>query len=206
MPKPVLLVTRKLPPTVEARAARDYQTHLNADDELWASDGAEIVRRAKETGAGGILCAGGDRLDAAVIGALPGSVRAIVTFSAGVEHIDLRAAAARGIAVANTPDVLSVATAEVAMLLLLAAARRAGEAERMVRASAWTGWAPTQLLGVTLEGKRLGVLGMGRIGRSLARMARGFGMEIHYRNRTRLPGEPVPLHAHPRRGGDAQVA
>lgn len=189
MPKPVLLVTRKLPPSVEARAARDYQAQLNADDALWAWDGAEMVRRAREVGAEGILCSGGDRLDAAVIGALPDSLRAIVTFSAGIEHIDLRAAAARGIAVANTPDVLSVATAETAMLLLLTAARRAGEGERMLRAGAWAGWAPTQLLGVTLEGKRLGVLGMGRIGRELARMARGFGMEIHYRNRTRLPGE-----------------
>ncbi|MBR0666160.1 D-glycerate dehydrogenase [Roseomonas hellenica] len=184
MAKPALLLTRKFPEAVEARATRDYAARLNADDALWAGDGAELVRRAD--GAAGILCAAGDRLDAATIAALPDSVKIIATFSVGTDHIDLKAAAARGILVANTPDVLSVATAEIAMLLILMAARRAGEAERMVRAKAWEGWAPTQLIGVTLEKKRLGILGMGRIGRALAEMARGFGMEIHYRNRSRL--------------------
>src|SRR5208283_5785222 len=88
---------------------------------------------------------------------------------------------ARGIQVCNTPDVLSVATAECAMLLILAAARRFGEGERLVRSGTWQGWAPTQLLGTQISGRRLGIFGMGRIGREIARMARGFGMEIHYR-------------------------
>ncbi len=189
MAKPVLLVTRKLPEAIEARAARDYDARLNPDDGLWAADGAEIARRAREAGAAGIFGAAGDSLDAACIGALPGSVRIVTTFSVGTDHIDTAAAKARGIVVTNTPEVLSFATAECAFTLLLMAARRAGEGERMVRAGKWEGWAPTQLLGVTLEGKRLGILGMGRIGRELAAMARGFRMEIHYRNTRRLPPE-----------------
>jgi lactate dehydrogenase-like 2-hydroxyacid dehydrogenase len=187
MQKPVLLVTRKLPEAIEARAARDYDARLNPQDEPWSRDGAGIARRAAETGAAGILCAAGDPMGAATIQALPASVKAIATFSVGHDHLDLAAAKARGIAVTNTPDVLSFATAETAMTLLLMAARRAGEGERMVRAGRWTGWAPTQLMGVTLEGKRLGILGYGRIGQEMAKMARGFSMEIHYRNRHRLP-------------------
>ena len=189
MAKPVLLVTRKLPEAIEARAARDYDARLNPDDAMWATDGAEIARRATEAGAAGILGAAGDKLDAACIGGLPDSVKIITTFSVGFDHVDLSAAKARGIAVTNTPDVLSFATAETAFTLLLMAARRAGEGERMVRAGKWEGWAPTQLLGVTLEGKRLGILGMGRIGRELAAMTRGFRMEVHYRDVQPLPPE-----------------
>jgi lactate dehydrogenase-like 2-hydroxyacid dehydrogenase len=183
--KPRLLVTRHLPEAVEARASRDYDASLNPSDTL--RDGAALASAA--AGCAGILCAAGDPFGEATIDALPDSVRILATFSVGTDHIALDAARARGIVVANTPDVLSVATAEIAMLLILMAARRASEAEALLRARAWTGWAPTQLMGVTLEGKRLGVLGMGRIGRVLATMARGFGMEIHYRNRTRLPPE-----------------
>ncbi len=181
--KPVLLVTRRLPAAVEARAARDYDARLNADDH--AVTGAEIVERS--AGASAVLCCPAERMDAGVIAALPDSVRVIGTFSVGYDHIDVAAARARGIAVVNTPEVLNEATAELAMLLILAASRRAGEGERMLRAGRWTGWAPTQLLGSGVSGRRLGVFGMGRIGRTLARMARGFGMEVHYRNRTRLP-------------------
>lgn len=183
MARPILLVTRRLPDAVEARAARDYDALLNPHDVPWSRE--RLVAAAK--GAGGILCAAGDPLDAGTIQALPESVKIIATFSVGTDHLALDAAKARGIAVANTPDVLSVATAEIAMLLVLMAARRASEAEALLRARAWTGWAPTQLMGVTLAGKRLGILGMGRIGRELAQMARGFGMQIRYRNRTRLP-------------------
>jgi lactate dehydrogenase-like 2-hydroxyacid dehydrogenase len=182
---PRLLVTRRLPAAVEARAARDYDAILNPSDTL--RDGAGLARAAE--GCAGILCAAGDPFDATTIAALPPSVKILATFSVGTDHIALDAARARGIAVANTPDVLSVATAEIAMLLILMAARRASEAEALLRARAWGGWAPTQLMGVTLEGKRLGILGMGRIGRVLATMARGFGMAIHYRNRTRLSPE-----------------
>ncbi len=189
MPKPVLLVTRKLPDAIGARAARDYDAHLNPDDSPWATDGAEIARRATAAGAAGILGAAGDKLDAACIAALPGATKIITTFSVGTDHIDLAAARARGIAVTNTPEVLSFATAETAFTLMLMAARRAGEAERLVRSGQWKGWAPTQLLGVTLEGKKLGILGFGRIGRELAAMARGFRMGIHYRDIQKLPPE-----------------
>ncbi|HYI84529.1 MAG TPA: D-glycerate dehydrogenase [Acetobacteraceae bacterium] len=187
MAKPVLLVTRKLPEAIEARAARDYDARLNPQDEMWATDGAQIARRANEAKADGILGAAGDNFDAACINALPESVKIIATFSVGFDHVDLPAAKARRIAVTNTPEVLSFATAETAFTLMLMAARRAGEGERMVRAGKWEGWAPTQLLGVTLEGKRLGILGMGRIGRELANMARGLRMEIHYRDVQPLP-------------------
>ncbi|MCI0753022.1 2-hydroxyacid dehydrogenase [Teichococcus vastitatis] len=185
MPKPTLLLTRRFPDAVEARAQRDYITVPNpADTPL---DGPALAAAAADGTVQGILCAAGDALDGDTIGALPDSVRIIATFSVGTDHIDLAAARARGIVVTNTPDVLSVATAEIAMLLILTAARRGGEAERMLRAREWTGWAPTQLMGVTLENKVLGILGMGRIGQALARMARGFGMQVHYRNRNRLP-------------------
>ncbi len=185
MPKPVLLITRRLPPAVEARAARDFALRGNADDT--PRSGADVVRLA--AGADAVLCCPAERLDAATIAALPASVRAIGTFSVGFDHIDVSAAAARGIGVCNTPDVLSVATAECAMLLILAAARRAGEGERMVRAGTWAGWAPTQLIGTQVSGRRLGIFGLGRIGRELARMARGFAMEVHYLDQQRLPPE-----------------
>ncbi|TDH63764.1 D-glycerate dehydrogenase [Dankookia rubra] len=189
MAKPILLVTRKLPDAIEARASRDYDARLNPNDDPWSTDGAEIARRANEIGAAGILGAAGDKFDAACIKALPDSVKVIATFSVGFDHIDIAAAKARNIVVVNTPEVLSFATAECAFTLMLMAARRAGEGERMVRAGQWKGWAPTQLMGVTLEGKKLGILGFGRIGRELAAMARGFRMEIHYRDIQKLPPE-----------------
>jgi lactate dehydrogenase-like 2-hydroxyacid dehydrogenase len=131
---------------------------------------------------------------------LPDSVQIIATFSVGYEHIDLEAARDRGMRVTNTPDVLTDATADVAMLLLLAAARRAHEGERMVREDRWHGWKITEMLGVHVSGKRLGILGMGRIGRAVARRARGFDMELHYSNRSRLGPElecGATFHADP---------
>ena len=185
MPKPVLFVTRRLPPAVEARAARDYDARLNAEDT--PRTGAQVVQASE--GAQAVLCCPAEKLDAATIAALPGTVRVIGTFSVGYDHIDMPAARARGIAVVNTPDVLSTATAECALLLLLAAARRAGEGERLVRSSAWQGWAPTQLLGTGVVGRSLGIFGMGRIGRELAKLAQGLAMTVHYRDVTRLPPE-----------------
>ena len=185
MIKPILLVTRRLPPAIEARAAQDYEARLSPDDAPVTA--ADILARAE--GASAILCSPAERLDAATIAKLPASVKVIGTFSVGFDHIDIAAARARGIPLVNTPDVLSVATAECAMLLILAAARRAGEGERLVRARKWEGWAPTQLLGTLVSGRRLGIFGMGRIGRELARMARGFGMAVHYRDHVRLPPE-----------------
>jgi lactate dehydrogenase-like 2-hydroxyacid dehydrogenase len=185
MPKPVLLVTRRLPPAVEARAARDYDARLNPEDA--PRTGADIVRLASEASA--ILCCPAERIDDDAIAALPDGVRVIATFSVGFDHIAIEAAKARGIAVCNTPDVLSAATAETAMLLILAAARRAGEGERLVRSGRWDGWAPTQLLGTEVSRRRLGIFGMGRIGREVARMARAFDMEVHYRDQMRLRSE-----------------
>ncbi len=184
--KPALLPTRVFPRDVMARARRDYTVLAeNADDGVLAADA--LVRLAE--GAEAILCAAGDALHAETIARLPATVRAIATFSVGLDHIDLAAAKTRGIVVTNTPDVLTDATAETTMLLILAAARRAGEGERLVRSGQWQGWAPTQLLGMQVSGKRLGILGMGRIGRAVARMARGFLMEVHYHNRSRLEPE-----------------
>jgi lactate dehydrogenase-like 2-hydroxyacid dehydrogenase len=185
MPKPVLLVTRRLPPAIEERAARDYQARLNPEDS--PRTGADILRLAQ--GADAILCCPAEKLDAATIGALPASIKALGTFSVGYDHIDLSAARMRGLPVVNTPDVLSVATAECAMLLILAASRRAGEGERLVRSGKWTGWCPTQLMGTQVSGRRLGIFGMGRIGRELARMAAAFGMQVHYRDVAKLPPE-----------------
>jgi lactate dehydrogenase-like 2-hydroxyacid dehydrogenase len=180
--KPHLLITRKLPTAVEVRAQRDYLARLNATDEPYGRE--ELVRTAE--GAAAILCTTTDRFDAATIGRLPESVRMLATFSVGFEHIDLAAARARGIIVTNTPDVLTDATADVALLLILGAARRASEGERLIRDDAWAGWAPTHLLGIHVGGKRLGILGMGRIGRAVAARARAFGMAVHYHNRQRL--------------------
>jgi lactate dehydrogenase-like 2-hydroxyacid dehydrogenase len=181
MPKPVLFVTRRLPASIEALAEQQFEARLTP------SDVAITGLAAKAAGADAVLCCPGDMLDEKTIAALPDSVKVIGTFSVGYDHIDVAAVKARGIRLCNTPDVLSVATAECAMLLILAAARRAGEGERLIRSGHWQGWAPTQLLGTQVSGRRLGIFGMGRIGREIARMALGFGMEIHYRDMTRLP-------------------
>src|SRR2546423_1431840 len=183
MTKPVLLVTRRLPPAVEARAAVDFEARLTTSDVPMRDVAAQAV------GADAILTCPGDDFDEALITALPSSVKVIATFSVGFDHIDIASAATRGIAVCNTPDVLSATTAETALLLILAAARRAGEGERLIRSGRWQGWAPTQLLGVGVVGRRLGIFGMGRIGRELALLARGIGMTIHYRDVARLPRE-----------------
>ncbi len=183
--KPTVLVTRKLPEAVEERLRRDYDARLNPDDSLY--DHAELLAAAR--GAEALLVCATDAISGDLIEALPESVGAIATFSVGHEHIDLDAARQRRIVVTNTPDVLTNATADVAMLLLLGAARRASESEAMIRNDAWGVWTPTGMLGVEVTGKRLGILGMGRIGRAVAKRARGFDMEIHYCNRRRLAPE-----------------
>jgi lactate dehydrogenase-like 2-hydroxyacid dehydrogenase len=183
--RPAVLVTRKLPEAVEARLARDYDARLNSDDRVYTSD--ELVDLA--AGAFAIIPCHTEKLSAEVIERLPDSVRAICSFSVGFDHIDLAAARARGIIVTNTPEVLSDATAEVAMLLMLGAARRAYEGEREIRTDTWAEWSAVYQLGVQVTGKRLGILGMGRVGRIMARRASGFDMEIHYYNRRRLAPE-----------------
>jgi lactate dehydrogenase-like 2-hydroxyacid dehydrogenase len=194
--KPRVLATRHFPPDVEARLATNFDAILNPDDTLY--DGPALIRAA--AGCDGIMCAAGDPLNAETIGGLPPSVRMVATFSVGYEHIDVAAAAKRNIAVSNTPDVLTDATADIAMLCLLGAARRAHEGTTMLRAHRWVGWTPTQLMGVHVTGKRLGILGMGRIGQAMADRARAFRMTIHYSNRSRLEAgleKGAIFHANP---------
>lgn len=180
--KPIVLVGRKLPEAVEARLARDYDARLNPDDRLYSSE--ELIAAAE--GAAAILPCHTEHLSAEVIERLPASVRAICNYSVGVDHVDLAAAKARGLIVTNTPDVLSDATAEIAILLMLGAARRASEGERLVREATWKDWSPSFMVGRQVTGKRFAVVGMGRVGQVVARRARGFDMEIHYHNRSRL--------------------
>ncbi len=180
--KPVILVTRKLPDLVEARLARDYQPIFNPDDRLYSAD--ELIELAD--GVDAILPCHTEKFSADVIARLPDRVRALCNFSVGYDHVDTQAAINKGLIVTNTPDVLSDATAEIAILLMLGAARRASEGERMVRAQKWKDWSPTFMVGQQISGKRFGVIGMGRVGRVTARRARAFDMEVHYYNRTRL--------------------
>jgi lactate dehydrogenase-like 2-hydroxyacid dehydrogenase len=180
--KPRVLVSRHLPPKVEARLARDYDAKLNPDDRLYTTD--ELLKLAE--GCDALLGCPTDKLNAETIQRLPASIRALATFSVGHEHIDLQACKARNIAVSNTPDVLTDATADIAMLLMLAAARRAHEGEKLVREKRWGSWAPTGMLGTHVTGKRLGIVGMGRIGQAVAKRARAFDMQILYSNRSRL--------------------
>jgi len=180
-----ILATRRMPPNVEARLVRDYQATLSSDDKTLA--GAELLAAAE--GHDGILCCSTEKFTADVISALPESVKILATFSVGYEHIDIRAAEKRGLKVTNTPDVLTDATADIAMLCLLAAARRGAEGDRLVRNNEWKGWYTTMMLGTHVSGKRLGIFGMGRIGRAVAQRARGFEMRIHYHNRSRLDEE-----------------
>jgi len=194
--KPRVLATRHFPPDVEARLAANFDAVLNAEDRLY--DGPNLIKAA--AGCDGIMCAAGDPLNAETIGSLPASVRMIATFSVGYEHVDVAAATKRGILVSNTPDVLTDATADIALLCLLGAARRAHEGTTMLRTHNWVGWTPTQLMGVHVTGKRLGILGMGRIGQAVADRARAFRMQIHYSNRSRLPADlekGATFHANP---------
>lgn len=183
--KPVVLVTRKLPDSVEERLRRDYTPILNPDDVLYSSD--EIIERAK--GADAIMPCHTEQFNAAVISRLPESVRVIANFSVGYDHVDTEAAKARGLVVTNTPEVLSDATAELTMMLMLGAARRASEGERLVRTREWKDWSPSFMVGTQVTGKRLGILGFGRVGRVVAKRARGFDMEIHYNDIERMPPE-----------------
>ena len=183
--KPTIFVTRRLPDDVTFRLTKDYQARLNEHDGVLSAD--QLVKGAE--GADALLVTPTDKLTAEVIGRLPKSVRMIATFSVGYEHIDLNAAKQRGLPVSNTPDVLTDATADIALLLMLGAARRAYEGERAVRDASWKSWSTTYMLGVHMTGKRLGIFGMGRIGQAVAKRARAFDMQVHYYNRKRLPAD-----------------
>lgn len=185
MVKPSIYVTRRLPENVERKLSQLFNVTLNRDDSLPSADA--LLHAAQN--ADGLLVTITDRLDAELITALSDRLRIIATFSVGFDHIDVAAAAKRGITVTNTPGVLTDATAEITLLLLLGAARGAANGEHIIRQNNWSAWAPTGMLGMQLTGKRLGIYGMGEIGRAVAARARPFGMEIHYHNRNRLPAE-----------------
>ena len=183
--KPKVLVTKKLPDAVEARLAGDFDAKFNADDAAY--DAGTLVELTQ--GCDAVLICSSDKFTADIIERLPSDLRVISTFSVGYEHIDVAAASARNITVTNTPGVLDAATADLTMLLMLGAARRASEGEAMIRQGRWEAWSPTGMLGTDISGKRLGIFGMGGVGRAVATRARGFDMEVHYHNRTRLSPE-----------------
>jgi glyoxylate reductase len=185
MPEKTLVVTRRLPHEVESRITRDYVARFNVEDRLYSSD--ELVDVS--AGADALLITQEDVMNAGVLSRLPAPVRVIATLSAGFDHIDLAAAATRGIKVTNTPGVVTDATADIAVLLLLAASRRASEGQALVRSGNWRDPRPTELLGWQVTGKVLGIYGMGRIGSAVAERARAFGMSIHYTNMHRLNPE-----------------
>ena len=183
MTKPKLFIARKLRDVVEARAARDYDVILNPEDRLFSRD--ELIATCR--GVDAVLPCHSERFSADVIAELGPRLKIIANHSVGTDHVDLVAAKAAGIVVTNTPDVLSDATAEIAMLCMLGAARRGAEGDAMIRAGKWDFWSPAFMVGRQVTGKRFGVLGMGRVGQVTADRARGFGMEVHYHNRSRLP-------------------
>jgi glyoxylate reductase len=180
--KPSVVVTRRLPEAIEARMMELFDTRLSRDDRpLSEAELAEAVRTADV-----LVPTVTDRIGRAVIAAAGPQLELIASFSTGVDHIDLAAAHERGIMVTNTPGVLTEDTADMTMALILAVPRRLIEGERMVREGTWTGWSPTWMLGRRIWGKRLGIIGMGRIGRAVARRAAGFGISVHYHNRRRV--------------------
>jgi glyoxylate reductase len=183
--KPLVIVTRKLPDAIETRLMELFDTRLNADDKPLSS--TEIVEAVKTADV--LVPTVTDRIDSRVLSQAGPRLKLIASFGTGVDHIDLDSARQRGITVTNTPGVLTEDTADMTMALVLATARRMGEGERIVRAGKWTGWSPTSMLGTRLLGKRMGIVGMGRIGQALARRARGFGLAIHYHNRKRVHAE-----------------
>ena len=176
-----VLVTRKLLRSCEDKASKLFNPHFNSNDELYSQK--KLIELSK--GCDGILSSLTDKIDKETIEKLPETVKIISNFAVGFGNIDIEAAKKRNIIVTNTPDVLTDATAEIAMLLILGACRRASEGMNWVRKENWK-WSADFLIGKQLTGSRLGILGMGRIGRALAKIAKSFGMEIHYRNRTKL--------------------
>ncbi|MBK8373708.1 2-hydroxyacid dehydrogenase [Sphingorhabdus sp.] len=181
--RPKVAVTRKLLAPIEARMSELFDASLNDDDHEMTAE--EIVALAQ--GCDVLVPTVTDRIDAALIEALPASVKLIANFGAGVNHIDLKAAKARGILVTNTPGVFTDDTADLTMALILNVPRRLGEGHRMMRSGEWKGWSPTGMLGHRVGGKTLGIVGFGRIGEAVALRARAFGLNILYNKRNRLP-------------------
>src|SRR5215203_6169814 len=181
--RPVVVVTRRLPNAVETRMRELFETRLNLDDKpLSQGELMEAVRTADV-----LVPTVTDEIDASVLAQAGPNLKLVANFGNGVDNIDVQAALARGITVTNTPGVLTDDTADMTMALILAVARRLAEGTRVIPEEEWAGWSPTWMLGHRITGKRLGIVGMGRIGQALARRAKAFGLSIHYHNRRRVP-------------------
>jgi len=185
MAKPVIWIPRRLSEATLDRARRDYEVIVTEDDTPGTAE--EIVAMSGRVD--GMIPCHSERFSADVVARLDPRLKVVANHSVGVDHCDLDALKEAGIVVTNTPDVLSDATAELAMLLMLGAARHAVQGDRVVRQGEWNSWSPSFMVGKQVTGARLGIVGMGRVGRAFAEKARGFGMEIHYHNRTRLAPE-----------------
>ena len=183
--KPVIWIPRRLSDATLARARRDYEVIVNEDDTPGTAE--DII--AMSARVDGMIPCHSEHFSAEVVAKLDPRLRIIANHSVGVDHCDLTALKSHGVVVTNTPDVLSDATAEIAMLLMLGAARHAVAGDRIVRTGAWDSWSPSFMVGKQVTGARIGIVGMGRVGRAFARKARGFDMEIHYHNRSRLSPE-----------------
>jgi glyoxylate reductase len=181
--KTLVVVTRKLPEATEREMAALFDARLNDSDRTMAA--AELIAAVRFADV--LVPTVTDRIAAEVVDAAGPQLRLIANFGVGFNHIDIAAAARRNIAVSNTPGVLTDATADIAMTLMLMVTRRALEGAKVLESGRFTGWCPTWMMGVGLRGRKLGIVGMGRIGEAVARRSRGFGLEIHYHNRTRVP-------------------
>ena len=179
-----ILITRRLLRSCEDKAKEIFDANFNLNDELYSQQ--KLIELSK--GCDGILSSLTDKLDAETISKLPDTIKIISNFAVGFGNIDLEAAKNRGIAVTNTPDVLTDATAEIGVLLILGACRRASEGIGAAREGGWK-WSADYLIGKQLTGTRLGILGMGRIGQKIAKIAKSLGMIIHYHNRSKLNAE-----------------
>ena len=183
--KPLVIVTRKLPEGIERELRESFDAHLNADDTPM-----DIARlKAVVAEADVLVPTVTDRVGAEIIAAAGPQLKLIANFGVGFNHIDVKAAAARDIAVTNTPGVLTDATADIGMTLMLAVTRRAIEGAKLLAEGKFTGWCPTWMMGVGLRGRKLGIVGMGRIGEAMARRSRAFGMDIHYHARRRVSSD-----------------
>ena len=178
-----VIVTRRLPEIVEARMMELFDTKLNADDHPFSSE--ELVNAVDEADI--LVPTVTDKIDKRILDSAKRRIKMIASFGAGVDHIDLEYAEKNGLIVTNTPGVLTEDTADMVMALLLSVPRKLIDGERLIRSGEWQGWSPTHMMGSRIWGKRLGIIGMGRIGQAVARRANGFGLNIHYHNRNRLP-------------------
>ena len=183
--KPLVIVTRKLPEAIETRLMELFDTRLNVDDAPLSS--AQLVEAVKTADV--LVPTVTDRIDSRVLSQAGSRLKLIASFGTGVDHIDLDTARQRGITVTNTPGVLTEDTADMTMALILAVPRRIVEGAAIIAKGEFKGWSPTWMLGRRITGKRLGIVGMGRIGQALAQRARGFGLAIHYHNRKKLHPE-----------------